>query len=105
MSNLTPQPVKSFKLRGAFNCMTQLTPEQLAAGVITASAGNHAQGVAFSAKQLVRGVQGEEEGGSGPRGPAERLSGVHMKAPMPWITRLPHAAQCHHDSHSLAAYF
>ncbi|KAL6777354.1 hypothetical protein ACKKBF_B21200 [Auxenochlorella protothecoides x Auxenochlorella symbiontica] len=46
------QPVKSFKLRGAFNCMTQLTPEQLAAGVITASAGNHAQGVAFSAKQL-----------------------------------------------------
>lgn len=46
------QPVFSFKLRGAYNKMSRLTPEQLARGVICASAGNHAQGVALSAKQL-----------------------------------------------------
>ncbi|MDE1949978.1 MAG: threonine ammonia-lyase, biosynthetic [Burkholderiales bacterium] len=46
------QPVFSFKLRGAYNKMAQLTPEQLARGVICASAGNHAQGVALSAKKL-----------------------------------------------------
>lgn len=37
------QPVFSFKLRGAYNKMASLSPEQLARGVITASAGNHAQ--------------------------------------------------------------
>ncbi len=46
------QPVFSFKLRGAYNKMVHLSPEQLAAGVICASAGNHAQGVALSAKRL-----------------------------------------------------
>jgi len=46
------QPVFSFKLRGAYNKMAQLTPEQLKRGVITASAGNHAQGVALSAQKL-----------------------------------------------------
>ncbi len=46
------QPVRSFKLRGAYNKMAQLTPEQLAKGVICASAGNHAQGVALSAHKL-----------------------------------------------------
>jgi len=46
------QPVRSFKLRGAFNKMVQLTPEQLAKGVICASAGNHAQGVALGASRL-----------------------------------------------------
>jgi threonine dehydratase len=46
------QPVFSFKIRGAYNKMSRLTPEQLAQGVITASAGNHAQGVALSAKHL-----------------------------------------------------
>jgi threonine dehydratase len=46
------QPVFSFKLRGAYNKMVQLSPEQRAAGVICASAGNHAQGVALSAKRL-----------------------------------------------------
>lgn len=47
------QPVFSFKLRGAYNKMAQLSPEQLARGVITSSAGNHAQGVALAAKKLV----------------------------------------------------
>jgi threonine dehydratase len=46
------QPVFSFKLRGAYNKMAQLTPEQLKHGVIAASAGNHAQGVALSAQIL-----------------------------------------------------
>ena len=46
------QPVFSFKLRGAFNRMAQLPPDQLERGVIAASAGNHAQGVALSARQL-----------------------------------------------------
>lgn len=48
------QPVKSFKLRGAYNKMAQLTQEQLATGVICSSAGNHAQGVALAAAKLVR---------------------------------------------------
>jgi len=46
------QPVFSFKLRGAYNKMAQLTPAQLKRGVICASAGNHAQGVALSAHKL-----------------------------------------------------
>ena len=46
------QPVFSFKLRGAYNKMAHLTPQQLKRGVICASAGNHAQGVALSARKL-----------------------------------------------------
>lgn len=46
------QPVFSFKLRGAYNKMVHLSPALLAQGVIAASAGNHAQGVALSARQL-----------------------------------------------------
>jgi len=46
------QPVFSFKLRGAYNKMAQLPQEQLQRGVICASAGNHAQGVAMSARRL-----------------------------------------------------
>lgn len=45
------QPVFSFKIRGAYNKMARLSAEDKAKGVITASAGNHAQGVAFSAKK------------------------------------------------------
>ena len=46
------QPVFSFKLRGAYNKMVQLPAATLKRGVITASAGNHAQGVALSAQRL-----------------------------------------------------
>lgn len=46
------QPVFSFKIRGAYNKMASLSPEALAKGVIAASAGNHAQGVALSAQKL-----------------------------------------------------
>ena len=46
------QVVRSYKLRGAFNKMSQLSPPEKQAGVVCASAGNHAQGVAFSCHQL-----------------------------------------------------
>ncbi len=51
------QPVFSFKLRGAYNKIAHLTAGQRGCGIITASAGNHAQGVAYSARKLgVRAV-------------------------------------------------
>jgi threonine dehydratase len=46
------QPIGSFKLRGAYNKIRSLTPEQLKHGVITYSSGNHAQGVAYAARAL-----------------------------------------------------
>src|SRR5262245_42270667 len=46
------QSVFSFKLRGAYNRMARLSRETLKRGVIAASAGNHAQGVALAARQL-----------------------------------------------------
>ncbi len=46
------QPIGSFKIRGAANAMAHMTPEQLARGVLTASAGNMAQGVAWRARAL-----------------------------------------------------
>jgi len=46
------QIVRSYKLRGAYNMISRLNAEQLSRGVVCASAGNHAQGVAFSCKKL-----------------------------------------------------
>jgi threonine dehydratase len=46
------QPIGSFKLRGAYNAMRQASREELARGVVTASAGNMAQGVAWAAREL-----------------------------------------------------
>ncbi len=46
------QPIHSFKVRGAYNRMVQLSAEEREAGVICASAGNHAQGVALAARKL-----------------------------------------------------
>ncbi|HEY4149453.1 MAG TPA: threonine ammonia-lyase [Chitinophagaceae bacterium] len=51
------QVVRSYKLRGAYNMMSTLSPEQLRLGVVCASAGNHAQGFAWSCRKLnVSGV-------------------------------------------------
>ncbi|MCD9017186.1 threonine ammonia-lyase IlvA [Parachryseolinea silvisoli] len=51
------QVVRSYKLRGAYNLIQSLTPDQRQRGVVCASAGNHAQGVAFSCRQLdIKGV-------------------------------------------------
>jgi threonine dehydratase len=46
------QPVFSFKVRGAYNKLTQLSDAERGRGVVTASAGNHAQGLALAAKKL-----------------------------------------------------
>lgn len=46
------QVVRSYKLRGAYNLMAQLSADELAAGVVAASAGNHAQGVAFACRTM-----------------------------------------------------
>jgi threonine dehydratase len=46
------QPIGSFKLRGAFNKIAQISPAELKRGVITYSSGNHAQGVAYAARAL-----------------------------------------------------
>lgn len=51
------QPVRSFKIRGAFNRISNLNTEQKKNGVVCASAGNHAQGFAFSCKKL--GIKGD----------------------------------------------
>jgi len=48
----TLQPIGSFKIRGAYNAVSRLTPDQLAAGVWTVSAGNAAQGVALAARTV-----------------------------------------------------
>lgn len=45
-------PIHAYKWRGAYNCMAQLSSEKLAKGVVTASAGNHAQGVAIAARKM-----------------------------------------------------
>jgi threonine dehydratase len=51
------QVVRSYKLRGAYNMISTLPPEALKNGVVCASAGNHAQGVAYSCKKLnIKGV-------------------------------------------------
>ncbi len=46
------QPVRSYKLRGAYNLIASLTADERRAGVVCASAGNHAQGVAFACREL-----------------------------------------------------
>jgi threonine dehydratase len=51
------QPVRSYKIRGAYNKIRSCSDEQLARGVSCASAGNHAQGVAYACKKL--GIQGK----------------------------------------------
>ncbi|TWR27967.1 threonine ammonia-lyase IlvA [Mucilaginibacter achroorhodeus] len=51
------QIVRSYKLRGAYNMISQLSADELSSGVVCASAGNHAQGVAYSCKKMgVKGV-------------------------------------------------
>jgi threonine dehydratase len=46
------QPTGSFKVRGAFNLLTQLTPDEIARGLVAASAGNHGSAVGYAAQQL-----------------------------------------------------
>ncbi len=67
------QPVRSYKLRGAYNLISQLDDEQRSRGVVTASAGNHAQGVAFACAAL--GIRGRIHLPSGtPRQKRDRIA-------------------------------
>src|SRR5579863_8756660 len=77
------QPIGSFKIRGAANAMARTAPERLARGVLTASAGNMAQGVAFCARDGRSGHDcgagyrpGDEDSGSGANGWASDQSFV-----------------------------
>ena len=68
------QPIGSFKIRGAYNVVRQLTPEQLNDGVWTVSAGNAAQGVAFAARRR-RALLGDGDGyGAGHEAPRDRAA-------------------------------
>ncbi len=88
------QPIGSFKLRGAANAMRLAGPEALAAGVYTASAGNMAQGVAWSARQI--GVPATivvpEHAPATKIAAIERLGGRVIKVPFDvwWQTILDH---------------
>jgi threonine dehydratase len=61
------QPIGSFKLRGASNKILQLAPEEISRGVITYSSGNHAQGVAYAAREVgaKAGVPGDRSSSRG----------------------------------------
>ncbi len=61
------QPIGAFKIRGAANKILQLTPEEIARGVITYSSGNHAQGVAYAARAVGAkyGVPGDRSSSTG----------------------------------------
>jgi threonine dehydratase len=63
------QPIGAFKIRGAANKILQLSPEQIARGVITYSSGNHAQGVAYAAREVGAkyGVPGDRSSSPGCR--------------------------------------
>jgi threonine dehydratase len=77
------QPIGSFKLRGAANAMAQLSPDQLERGVLTASAGNMAQGVAWVARRLgvACTVVAPETGPATKVAAIERLGGQVIKVP------------------------
>jgi threonine dehydratase len=79
----TLQPIGSFKLRGAGNAIASAAPESLAAGVVTASAGNMAQGVAWAARE--RGISCTvampENAPATKRAAVERLGGTIVSLP------------------------
>ena len=91
------QPIGSFKIRGAANAMARLSDEQLRRGVLTASAGNMAQGVAWRARELgvpCSAMQPQEPSTQlvcGRMLPALRGGGCHRRAayrvPRGWIRR------------------
>jgi threonine dehydratase len=89
------QPIGSFKIRGAVNAVRQATPEQLARGLVTASAGNMAQGVAWAAREA--GVSATivvpEEAPQTKVDAIERLGGRVVKVPHErwWQTMEEHA--------------
>jgi threonine dehydratase len=89
------QPIGSFKLRGAFNAMSRAGRERIAGGVYTASAGNMAQGLAWSARRM--GVPCRvvvpETAPAVKLAAIERLGGTYVKAPFArwWQTLVEHS--------------
>src|SRR4030081_696945 len=77
------QPIGSFKLRGAYNMVSQLSPEALRRGVITYSSGNHAQGVAYAARALGAEIVEVGPASSDRRLKAEELVATHGYAMIP----------------------
>jgi threonine dehydratase len=77
------QPIGSFKIRGAANAMAQMGPAELARGVVTASAGNMAQGVAWNARRLGIGctVVAPDHAPDAKVQAVERLGGRVLKVP------------------------
>jgi len=77
------QPIGSFKIRGAANAMAQMDPAELARGVVTASAGNMAQGVAWNARRLGVGctVVAPDHAPDAKVEAVERLGGRVLKVP------------------------
>ncbi len=77
------QPIGAFKIRGAANKILQLTPEEIARGVITYSSGNHAQGVAYAAREVGKAgapTDGSLSVGCKAGAPTDRSSSVGCKA-------------------------
>src|SRR6202000_401077 len=74
------QVVRSYKLRGAYNMISQLNADELSRGVVCASAGNHAQGVAFSCNKMgIKGVIFMPEITPKQKGrPTENLAHAHV---------------------------
>src|SRR5258708_40275211 len=71
------QPIGSFKLRGAYNMVAQLSPEELKRGVITYWSGNHAQGAAYAARALgAKAVMVMPENAAGLKKAATRALGA-----------------------------
>src|ERR1700752_2074127 len=77
------QPIGSFKIRGAANAIAQMSTDTLAKGVVTTSAGNMAQGVAFAARRIgiPCTVIAPETGPQTKIAAIERLGGRVIKAP------------------------
>ncbi|NPV71416.1 MAG: threonine/serine dehydratase [Firmicutes bacterium] len=73
------QPVGAFKVRGGLNLVSQLTPEERARGVITASTGNHGQSIAYAARAFgVRAIVGAPEGANPLKVDAMRSLGAEV---------------------------
>ena len=96
--------VFSFKVRGAFNFLASLTPEARAGGVICASAGNHAQGVAMAARHLVRAPWRTSRWAGAARGRAWACGRRDMRCPASSACAQSRAAaltvSCRHPVHA-----
>ena len=90
----TLQPINSFKIRGAANASARAAPRLARAGLVTASAGNMAQGVAWIAREL--GLAGDDRR---PRARAGRPSSPRSSASAAWSCKVPYDGLVAGDRH------